>query len=250
VNAYFAYPALALAGIAMSTVVWTRVLRRDAAVHDHRLELIYIGALCGAFVGAKLDYFVSEGWFVLFDPTLTREQVLLNLLTGKTITGALLGGYLTVELTKKWLGYSKATGDFFAVVAPFGLMFGRVGCFIQGCCPGVKMDHHWYTMADVHGIDRWPAAPVEFGFNLVMFVVALLLYRRHLLQGQLFHVYLMAYGLFRFAHEFVRDTPTLAGPVTGYQLTALAIFALGALRYRQRSVMSTQAVAAFPPQSR
>ncbi|MCC6152951.1 MAG: hypothetical protein IT367_04300, partial [Candidatus Hydrogenedentes bacterium] len=44
-TAYIAYPALAVAGIVVSSMVWTRVLRRDAAAHDHRLEIIYIAAL-------------------------------------------------------------------------------------------------------------------------------------------------------------------------------------------------------------
>ncbi len=235
-TAYIAYPALAVAGIVVSSMVWTRLLRRDAAVpHDHRLELVYIAALCGAFIGAKLVYFFAEGWRVLFDPTLTREQIWLALLTGKTITGALLGGYLTVEIAKKLVGYTKPTGDFFAVVAPFGLMFGRIGCFIQGCCTGIAMDAHWYTITDAHGITRWPAAPVEFAFNLVMFIVALILYRRRAFQGQLFHFYLIAYGAFRFAHEFARDIPPLLGPITGYQIAAIAIMLLGALRYRHRA---------------
>lgn len=233
--AYIAYPTLALAGIVVSSMVWTRVLRRDMAAHDHRLEIIYIAALCGAFIGAKAVYFFAEGWSVLLDPTLTRQQITLALLTGKTITGALLGGYITVEIAKKLVGYSKPTGDFFAVVAPFGLMFGRIGCFIQGCCPGVAMHAHWYTITDAHGVARWPAVPFEFGFNFTMFIVGLILYRRRAFPGQLFHLYLIAYGIFRFAHEFARDIPPLIGPITGYQIAAIAIVLLGAVRYRQRT---------------
>jgi phosphatidylglycerol:prolipoprotein diacylglycerol transferase len=68
-----------------------------------------------------------------------------------------------------------------------------------------------------------------------MFVVGLFLYRRHALNGQLFHVYLIAYGVFRFFHEFARATPPLLGPITGYQIAALAVLALGLLRFRQRA---------------
>ena len=52
--------------------------------------------------------------------------------------------------------------------------------------------------------------------------------------GQLFHLYLIAYGLFRFGHEFVRDTPPLVANISGYQLLALAMVALGLQRYVQR----------------
>jgi prolipoprotein diacylglyceryltransferase len=58
------------------------------------------------------------------------------------------------------------------------------------------------------------------------------------LRGQHFHVYLMAYGAFRFAHEFLRATPRVTGGFSGYQIAALACVALGAWRFvvRARSV--------------
>ena len=46
--------------------------------------------------------------------------------------------------------------------------------------------------------------------------------------GQRFHIYLIAYGVFRFFHEFLRDTPAILGPFSGYQIAALAIIILGA----------------------
>jgi len=52
--------------------------------------------------------------------------------------------------------------------------------------------------------------------------------------GQLFHIYLMAYGIFRFFHEFLRDTPPIIGTVSGYQIAALGIFVLGAAGYARR----------------
>ena len=54
--------------------------------------------------------------------------------TGKTVLGALLGGYLGVEVAKKCTGYSKATGDWFALIVPVGIAVGRIGCLMQGCC--------------------------------------------------------------------------------------------------------------------
>ena len=59
--------------------------------------------------------------------------------------------------------------------------------------------------------------------------------RRGWLPGNRFHVYLVAYGLFRFGHELLRDDPPLAGPLTGYHGLALAIAALGAWRWHRRA---------------
>ncbi len=219
-----AYGWLMLAGIFASIVLWSRVARRD-----ERLVLIYVAALTGAFLGAKLVYLASEGWLYWHDPD--RWAILA---TGKSITGALLGGYAAVELAKRSLKYTQTTGDTFAVIAPVGIMFGRIGCMIHGCCLGKACSVGWLSIADVHGVPRWPASQMEFVFNAVLLGVALLLRRQKILPGQHFHVYLMAYGVFRFFHEFLRDTPVILGPFSGYQIAAFAIFILGAAGFARR----------------
>ena len=213
-----AYGWLMLAGIFVSIIFWSRLARRD-----ERLVLIYIAALAGAFLGAKLVYLGAEGWLHWHDAI---RWVILA--TGKSITGALLGGYVAVELAKKFLKYSGATGDWFAVIVPVGIMLGRIGCMMQGCCLGKVCTANWFTINDVNGVPRWPASQVEFIFNALMLGVVLMLRWGKIAPGQLFHIYLIAYGVFRFFHEFLRDTPAILGPFSGYQIAALAIIILGA----------------------
>ena len=45
----------------------------------------------------------------------------------------------------------------------------------------------------------------------------------------------MGYGAFRFAHEFLRSTPRIAGSLSGYQIAALACIALGLWRFVKRA---------------
>ena len=213
-----------LAGIFVSIILWTRLAKRDS-----RLILIYVAALAGAFLGAKLVYLGAEGWLHWHD---TNRWVILA--TGKSITGALLGGYAAVEIAKKFLKYSGATGDWFAIIAPVGIMLGRIGCMIHGCCLGKVCAASWFTINDASGVPRWPASQLEFVFNAVVLIAILLLRWRRVLPGQHFHVYLMAYGAFRFSHEFLRDTPRILGPVSGYQIAALGVFALGAAGFVRR----------------
>ena len=222
-----AYGWLMLAGIFVSIAFWSRLARRDS-----RLILIYIAALAGAFLGAKLVYLGAEGWLHWHD-----ENRWLILATGKSITGALLGGYAGVEIAKRLLSYTGVTGDWFAVIAPVSIMLGRIGCMLHGCCLGRACEASWFTINDAHGIARWPASQVEFLFNAVALGGILLLSWQKLFPGQHFHLYLIAYGLFRFFHEFLRDTPQILGPISGYQIAALAVAALGftgfVLRQRQ-----------------
>src|SRR5438309_11588112 len=102
------YGLLMLAAIVVSICFWSRLARRD-----ERLVWIYIGALIGAFVGAKAIYFLAEGWM-----DLGRADFWQRFATGKTIVGGLLGGYAGVEIAKRRVSYSGATGDWFALIAP------------------------------------------------------------------------------------------------------------------------------------
>ncbi|MEI7533225.1 MAG: prolipoprotein diacylglyceryl transferase family protein [Verrucomicrobiae bacterium] len=219
-----AYGWLMLAGIFVSIIFWSRLARRD-----ERLVLIYIAALAGAFLGAKLVYLAAEGWLHWHD---ANRWVILA--TGKSITGALLGGYAAVEIAKKLLKYPGVTGDWFAVIVPVGIMLGRIGCMLQGCCLGKVCAANWFTINDANGVPRWPASQVEFVFNALMLVVILLLRWRKIAAGNLFHIYLIAYGSFRFFHEFLRDTPPILGPLSGYQIAALMLLGVGVSGFARR----------------
>lgn len=221
------YGWLMLAGIAVSAFFWMRIARRD-----DRLLIVYIAALVGAFLGAKLAYLAAEGWRDIGQP-----DMWLRLATGKSILGALLGGYASVELAKRWVGYRSVTGDWFAMIAPLGIILGRVGCWLHGCCLGSACEPAWFTVRDAKGLERWPAVPVEILFNAVMLISFAVLRRRGYLAGQHFHVYLIAYGLFRFAHEFLRDTPRVVAGLSGYQFIALALVGFGIRAFRRRAMI-------------
>lgn len=234
-----AYGWLMLTGIVVSIILWSRLARRD-----ERLVLIYIAALVSAFIGAKLVYFGAEGWLHWHD---ANRWVVLA--TGKSITGALLGGYLGVEVAKRLLNYNIVTGDWFAVIVPIGIMIGRVGCMIKGCCLGIVCAPNWFTINDASGVPRWPSSQAEFLFNAVMLGVILLLRWGKIARGQLFHIYLIAYGVFRFFHEFLRDTPRLFGPISGYQIASLAIVLLGIIGFVLRQNRPrTSSMSALPVQ--
>ena len=117
-------------------------------------------------------------------------------------------------------------------------MLGRIGCLLHGCCLGKACAPAWWTINDTQGVARWPAVPVEIAFNVAAILVFMSLRRRRVLAGQHFHLYLIGYGAFRFAHEFLRATPRIGGGISGYQIASLACVALGVWRFavRARSV--------------
>ncbi len=228
-----AYQLLLVCGLIVTGVIWLRWGRQDP-----RLPGIYAAAMLGAFLGAKVVYLAAEGWMFWSSP---NRWIIFA--TGKTILGALLGGYVAVEVAKHFLDYKDATGDRFAMVVPIGIIIGRIGCLLHGCCPGQACQTSgWWTIRDAAGTPRWPSVPLEILFNLTAIVVFWVLRRRHTLSGQHFHLYLMGYGVFRFGHEFFRDTPRLTGSLSGYHLASVAVAAVGLAGFLKRRRRSTQTI--------
>jgi phosphatidylglycerol:prolipoprotein diacylglycerol transferase len=114
------------------------------------------------------------------------------------------------------------------------VIIGRIGCLVHGCCVGKVCNPAWYTIRDIEGNARWPAVPVEMLFNALALAVFAFLRSRRILPGQHFHLYLIGYGLFRFAHEFLRETPDVFGGLSGYQIASLAVVALGIIGFERR----------------
>jgi phosphatidylglycerol:prolipoprotein diacylglycerol transferase len=225
-----AYALLMAAGMLIGAVFW---YRRSKGQSD--LLLIYLGALMGGFAGAKAAYLLAEGWLEWQQPDLW-----LRWATGKSVLGGLLGAYAGVELTKHLTGHKQSTGDAFAMIVPLGILLGRIGCYLNGCCLGTPFAGV-FAVRDIHGINRWPAPFVEGLFQVVMLVIFAQLQRRGLLRERLFFLYLAAYGLFRFLHEFMRDTPKVWLGLSGYQIIALgmAAWGCGLLRLRTKFMLAT-----------
>lgn len=207
------YQAFAIFGIIIGICFWWRTARSD-----HRVLYIYGAGLVSGFCGAKLAFLFAEGW--LYGDHPHRWIIWLS---GKSIMGALPAGWLGVEIAKKNLGYTQTTGDRFALALPIPLMLGRLGCLHAGCCQGLPT---------AHGI--WPAVEIEIAFLALMLLTLLLLRSKNIAPTQHFHIFLIAYGLFRFLHEFQRATPKVFFGISGYQIIAALTVIAAILAFRKR----------------
>jgi len=108
VHPHWVFETLAYA-VAFRVYLYLRRGRGDV-LDDSRRWWVIAAAAVGAVLGSKMLY-----WFE--DPrlTLAHWNDPAALLGGKTIVGALIGGLLAVEWTKKRIGVSRRTGDLFAV---------------------------------------------------------------------------------------------------------------------------------------
>lgn len=197
------------------------VLIYRGAVRKHLDELEAISTLLfaaiGVFVGMHLLYGLTMIPYLssLWDYTGAAESIggffrfFLSIFGGSVFYGGLLGGlgagYL--YLKKKKLSIPDYA-DLIAVYIPFFHMFGRIGCFLGGCCYGVECSWGFtYTQSPVelaNGVRRFPVQLLEALCLLVLFLILLFLYRKGRLAGRLLYLYLISYGILRFFLEFLR----------------------------------------------
>lgn len=174
---------------------------------------IGLGAFCGAMIGAKLPFALSD-WQGLADGTTWFSD-------GKTIMCGIVGGYFGVEIAKWTLDVRVKTGDTFAVP----VAIGRLACFIGGCCYGAPTNLPWGVTFATAGdaLRRHPTQIYEAMFHATMAVVLYVLLRRGIWRGQLIKFYILMYLAYRFFTEFIRPEPKLFAGLTGYQWAALAL---------------------------
>ena len=103
--------------------------------------------------------------------------------------------------------------DVFTVVLVI-LSFGRINCIIGGCCYGKYIG---YT--DI----RYPTREIELGFDVLFLALAIFLNIKDKLQGRVYFLYLMSYGLLRFIIEFMRHAETESAFHIGHAWALLSI---------------------------
>ena len=125
--------------------------------------------------------------------------------------------------------------DIYAPAVAFGHVFGRIGCFLQGCCFGrpVEPGSIWPSVvfpagsapaafypanpADIYSAgtkcvsESMPLVPVQLYeslCNLVIGILLIWLLRKLKCPGRVGVVYLVAYAVMRFSLEFLRGDHT------------------------------------------
>lgn len=217
--------------VGMRLFLWQR-RRLALPVLSDRDRSLWIGvaAICGAALGAKLGYWIEDPRNAFADFPDWRR-----LLEGKTIVGALLGGLIGVEATKRAIGAHGSSGDAFALPLLVGIAIGRIGCFLSGLA-----DHTYGNPTALpwgvdfgDGVPRHPTQLYEVIF-LALFGAWLVTRGARLPQpGDRFRAFMIAYLLWRLAVDGIKPIPyAYFGVLSGIQLLCLA----GLVYYRRDAV--------------
>lgn len=177
-------------------------------------DLTYIGmlTLVGVLIGGKVMYvlatlpFVLQHWAVLW----ANPWDLLSILFGGFVFyGGLFGGLLAVYwYCRKYKISFRTTVAILTPCIPLFHIFGRIGCFLAGCCWGIEVP--WgFAFTHAHGgapngVPLLPVQLLEAGANVVLFVALAIAVRRMTRKWLVLPLYLVLYGVLRFCLEFLR----------------------------------------------
>ncbi|HIX28558.1 MAG TPA: prolipoprotein diacylglyceryl transferase, partial [Candidatus Blautia stercoravium] len=198
------YGLMIALGILVCIFMGTYRAKKHHLNEEAVLDIAIFSILAG-FIGAKLLFVLVEFDRFLKDPL----QVLGT--EGFVVYGGILAGVLAAILycRKKKLSFL----EYFDLLAPSIAVaqgFGRIGCFLAGCCYG-KETHAFWGVTFPEGSFAPAGVPLiptqllsSAGDFLIMAV--LLIYSRHSKKtGNTGALYLLLYGVGRFLIEFLRS---------------------------------------------
>lgn len=195
-------------------------------------QLFDLGMWCviGGLIGAKLLYWITELPSLISNPSL----ILTTMTSGFVIYGGLIGGVLTGFLfcRVKKLSFLR----YFDLAMPSVALaqgFGRLGCFLAGCCYGKETDAAWGVVFHSssyapNGIPLIPTQLISSAADFLHFLVLIFFARKVKKSGQVGGLYLCLYSIGRFFIEFLRNDPRgSVGILTTSQFIAIFTLLIG-----------------------
>jgi phosphatidylglycerol:prolipoprotein diacylglycerol transferase len=225
------YGALLVLGCAVALAVTAaRAPRLDLQRFDAFAAGLF--AIIGGLAGATLLYIVVHWREMLANPVLLWQP-------GLVFYGGLVGGAVgAATYCRLYMISLTRFADCAVPGLALGHAFGRVGCFLAGCCYGKPVAASFPLAVVLAGVPRHPVQLYEAAGLVLLGLSLLMLPARP--PGRLVTLYLIAYAVLRLFTEALRGDDdargfVIPGLVSTSQALAIAVL-LAALvvRYRLR----------------
>jgi len=243
-------------------VQYTVRAARKIPIAPEKIYDLSLAIMIAALVGSRIAYLIVEWrWFL-------REPLgLIFSRQGYVFYGGFIAAVVVVILlARRWKLPVRSLADTFAPAVALGHLFGRIGCYLNGCCHGAAcswsspltrfprvLDSHGDIVGSPAFLDQLrqglvaesdlfaqpvhPTQLYEAASLLVLFLVLHTLYRRvKWPPGILFLLYAVSYAVIRFCVEFFRGDMrgwVIPNVLSTSQGIALFVLAAAPFIYRQ-----------------
>ena len=194
---------IGLGVVASLLLSWHRAKVRG--LDEDTVSTVTILVVILGFAGGKIFFLLTHWDFFLSSPGAALGS------EGFVVYGGILTGFLSawLYLRKKEQPFLRWTDLLLPGVA-IAQGFGRVGCFLAGCCYGKPTDSCLGVTFPAGsfapaGVSLWPTQLFSAAGNLMIAAFLLLADRKQHREGALTGWYLLLYGVGRFLVEFLRN---------------------------------------------
>lgn len=190
---------------------------------------------------------------------------------------AYYGGFLLAVPSGLWFLRKRGlpmwqVADLAGWAIALGLVFGRTGCFLAGCCFGEttegptgiafprhspawdkQMSLHQILPTAAHAMPVHPTQLYEAIACLLIFAICLWRYRKGpAFHGQIFFLFMLLYALFRFSVEFLRadDRGEWFGLLSTSQLISLPLLLWSVWVLMRKKAWPPELISSPPPSPR
>jgi phosphatidylglycerol:prolipoprotein diacylglycerol transferase len=245
----YSYSFFIFLGFFISTEIARKFFEKKKIEKNIILDLMFIILISGIFGGRLFSVLQNAGTLNLFEIFKIWESGLV--FYGGFIF-ALIFSFLFIKYKK--LNFFKIS-DIIFLVLPLGHAFGRIGCYLSGCCYGIITDSKigvrfpkYFSVkhgiigseaflehlrkglvkySDIYSCNVYPTQIISaFGLFLLFFLL-LYFYKRNKINGLITSLYLIFYSIFRFLIEFIREEPKYTLNLSAAQIMSIILFVLG-----------------------
>ena len=207
----------------------------NAGLNPDHIANLMIWLLIGGIAGSRIWY-VARFWNDEFAGQPLSKIFLQR--AGFVFHGGLIGAAIVIAV---FLRINKLplwkTADTLAPGIALGHAFGRIGCLMTGCCYGAPTKSPIGILftdprspATNHCTQFGPLHPVQIYealLNFALFATLYWLFRKRKFDGQIFSIYLVAYGVSRFLIEYFRGDGAGQSAFSSAQLISIALIGAG-----------------------
>lgn len=186
--------------------------------NHNRYDLIEATAfiLLGALAGAKLLYIITSWDYIIniFNKNgFSTETISYFMQSGFVFYGGFFGGLMAIILYAKF--QKKSVMEYLKCIAPsipLAHAFGRIGCFMAGCCYGIPFEPPIgiimpNAIAAPQNIPLFPVQLLESLLNLILAVILQILIIKIKHKERIVYLYLIIYPIIRiFTEQFRYDS--------------------------------------------
>jgi len=207
----FAYGFFIVIGFVTATVLAAlRIRKSDIRISFESAVDLFFYAVLSAVVGSRILFVLIN-----FDDYRQNPIKILKLWEGGLVFygGLILAVMVGLVYMRRHRLPIWKLADLISPLVALGLFFGRIGCFLAGCCYGKETSLPWgvvfrnpESLARLN-VSLHPTQLYDAVNGLAIFFFLSWMQKRKAFDGQIFWLFLLLYSITRFLVEMVRGDP-------------------------------------------